>query len=62
MLRWAGDIEARVVRLGGVEGNEPAVALYRRNGFHATGEIAGVMPDGVRRELVMVRPLSDSAH
>jgi ribosomal protein S18 acetylase RimI-like enzyme len=40
------------------EGNEAAAALYRRNGFHYTGELGDLMPDGLRREQIMAKRLS----
>jgi ribosomal protein S18 acetylase RimI-like enzyme len=58
VVGWARDLGATSVRLGVVEGNEPATALYRRHGFHYTGEIVGPMPDGGGAELVMALPLA----
>ncbi|RKN25544.1 GNAT family N-acetyltransferase [Micromonospora musae] len=56
--RWARQVGAGTLRLAVVEGNENASALYRRNGFHNTGELGDLMPDGVRREHIMVKPLA----
>lgn len=58
---WARQVGARVLRLHVAEGNETASQLYRRNGFRDTGELAGLMPDGVRREHVMAKTLSTPA-
>ena len=56
--RWARNRSADVPKLAVVRGNGPAEALYRRSGFHDTGEPGDLMPDGVRRERVMAKPLS----
>ncbi len=45
------------MRLAVVPGNGPAFALYERCGFQDTGELGDVLPDGVRRELVMAKEL-----
>ncbi|TYB95008.1 GNAT family N-acetyltransferase [Micromonospora sp. WP24] len=55
--QWARQVGAGTLRLAVVEGNENASALYRRNGFHDTGELGDLMPDGVRREHIMAKPL-----
>ena len=60
VARWAGQAGAGVLRLAVVPGNENAAALYRRNGFHLTGELGDLMPDGVRREHIMAKDLSSS--
>jgi ribosomal protein S18 acetylase RimI-like enzyme len=57
VLDWARDQGAQALRLWVAEGNEPATALYRRNGFRDTGEY-DTMPDGVRKERVMAVALS----
>ncbi|GAB3807344.1 GNAT family N-acetyltransferase [Micromonospora zhanjiangensis] len=57
ITQWAVGIGATELRLGVVEDNAPAIGLYRRAGFRPTGEIVGVMPDGVRREVMMIRDL-----
>lgn len=56
--QWARQVGARTLRLAVVEGNENAWALYRRNGFHDTGELGDLMPDGIRREHVMAKSLA----
>jgi ribosomal protein S18 acetylase RimI-like enzyme len=56
--RWAQQVGAATLRLAVAEGNRNALALYQRNGFHDTGEIGDLMPDGVRREQVMAKPLT----
>jgi ribosomal protein S18 acetylase RimI-like enzyme len=56
---WARRTGATTVRLAVAEGNDRAEALYRRHGYRRTGEVDR-MPDGVRREFVMAKPL-DSA-
>lgn len=58
VVAWAAESGARQMMLGVVEGNENAAALYLRHGFAYTGEVNGVMPDGVRRDLAMARPLN----
>ncbi|WP_374118901.1 GNAT family N-acetyltransferase [Streptomyces odontomachi] len=55
--RWARRNRARTMRLAVVPGNGPAFALYERCGFQDTGELGDVLPDGVRRELVMAKEL-----
>jgi ribosomal protein S18 acetylase RimI-like enzyme len=60
VARWAGQAGAGVLRLAVVPGNENAAALYRRNGFHLTGELGDLMPDGVHREHIMAKDLSSS--
>ncbi len=52
---WARRVGARALRLAVVPGNEAAVALYRRHGFVASGELGEVLGDGVSRERVMVK-------
>jgi ribosomal protein S18 acetylase RimI-like enzyme len=58
VARWAQRAGAAVLRLAVVPGNENAAALYRRNGFHLTGELGDLMPDGVHREHIMAKDLS----
>ncbi|MEU4163105.1 GNAT family N-acetyltransferase [Actinoplanes sp. NPDC026670] len=53
--QWARQVGAETLRLAVVEGNGNALALYERNGFRDTGEPGDLMPDGVRRELVMAK-------
>jgi ribosomal protein S18 acetylase RimI-like enzyme len=58
VTRWAQLAGSQVLRLAVAPGNENAAALYRRNGFHLTGELGDLMPDGVRREHIMAKDLS----
>lgn len=55
--RWAHAGSARVLRLSVAEGNDRAVGLYQRHGFGFTGA-ADLMPDGLRKELVMEKILA----
>ncbi|WP_155368463.1 GNAT family N-acetyltransferase [Catellatospora vulcania] len=55
--QWARQVGAHVLKLAVADGNASAAALYRRNGFHLTEEIGDLMPDGVRREQIMAKPL-----
>lgn len=55
--RWARQGGARTLRLAVMPDNGPAFALYERCGFKDTGELGGVLPDGMRRELVMAKEL-----
>jgi ribosomal protein S18 acetylase RimI-like enzyme len=48
-----------VVRLAVAQSNQAAVEFYRRNGFRYTGEPAGLMPDGIRREDIMAKALPE---
>jgi ribosomal protein S18 acetylase RimI-like enzyme len=57
---WARRAGARVLRLAVTEGNANARALYLRSGFGDTGEPGDLMPDGVRREVIMVKALPGS--
>lgn len=57
VAQWARQQGAAELRLSVAEDNEKAAALYRRNGFADTGELAGPMPDGIRMEKVMVKQL-----
>lgn len=57
VAQWAREHGAAELRLSVAEDNEKAAALYRRNGFADTGELAGPMPDGVRMEKVMAKQL-----
>ncbi|WP_432092381.1 N-acetyltransferase family protein [Streptomyces sp. bgisy100] len=56
---WARQSGAGVLRLAVIPGNEPAVALYRRNGFVPTPEPGALLSDGVTRERVMVKALRE---
>ena len=55
--QWAREEGAEAVKLAVTDGNENAIALYRRSGFRDTGELGDLMPDGVRREKIMVKKL-----
>ena len=54
---WARGTGARILKLSVADGNEPAHKLYLRNGFADTDEPGDLMPDGVRREIVMSKQL-----
>lgn len=54
---WARQWGATTLKLAVIPGNEPAIALYRRNGFVVTGELGDLLSDGVTRECVMVKAL-----
>jgi ribosomal protein S18 acetylase RimI-like enzyme len=54
---WARQSGATELKLAVIPGNEPAVALYRRNGFIITQELGDLLSDGVTRERVMVKAL-----
>jgi GNAT superfamily N-acetyltransferase len=54
---WARGTGASVLKLAVADGNKPAHKLYLRNGFTDTDEPGDLMPDGVRRELVMRKQL-----
>lgn len=56
---WARASGAAELRLAVAEGNEHALALYRRHGFADTGEPGELMADGVRHELVLAKPLHE---
>jgi GNAT superfamily N-acetyltransferase len=53
---WARGAGGTELRLAVTETNEPAIALYHRHGFAETGQW-DLMPDGVRYEIVMAKPL-----
>ncbi|WP_030410046.1 GNAT family N-acetyltransferase [Streptomyces sp. NRRL S-1448] len=55
--QWAQQTRAEALQLAVRPGNENALALYLRNGFHDTGPVGRALPDG-RREHVMVKRLS----
>ncbi|NUR95121.1 MAG: GNAT family N-acetyltransferase [Kribbellaceae bacterium] len=54
---WARSIGATALGLSVVPGNDPAHNLYLRHGYADTDELGDLMADGVRRELVMRKPL-----
>jgi GNAT superfamily N-acetyltransferase len=54
---WARSLGATALKLSVVDGNDPAHNLYLRHGYVDTDELGDLMPDGVRRELVMRKPL-----
>lgn len=54
---WARSIGATVLKLSVVPGNDPAHDLYLRHGYVDTDEPGDLMPDGVRREIVMQKAL-----
>jgi ribosomal protein S18 acetylase RimI-like enzyme len=58
VARWAAERNARTLRLSVMPDNRAAVALYERHGFKDTREPGGLLPDGVRRELVMAKALA----
>ncbi|MEU6340377.1 GNAT family N-acetyltransferase [Streptomyces sp. NPDC046977] len=53
---WAAGTGAALLTLAVADGNEPAAALYRRNGFAFTADPLGRMPDG-RPERLMAKRL-----
>jgi GNAT superfamily N-acetyltransferase len=54
---WARGTGAGTLELSVVPGNDPAHDLYLRHGYVDTDELGDLMADGVRRELVMRKPL-----
>ncbi|CAL9372737.1 N-acetyltransferase family protein [Streptomyces sp. enrichment culture] len=54
---WARQRGATTLKLAVLPDNEPAVALYQRNGFVDTGELGDLLSDGVTRERLMVKVL-----
>ncbi|WP_133789612.1 GNAT family N-acetyltransferase [Kribbella sp. VKM Ac-2571] len=54
---WARGIGAGTLQLSVVPDNDPAHNLYLRHGYVDTDEPGDLMPDGVRRELVMRKQL-----
>lgn len=54
---WAVRSGRPALKLAVIPGNEPAVALYRRNGFVVSDEPGSLLSDGVTREQVMVKTL-----
>ena len=58
VTQWARERRFEVLTLSVAEGNDAAVRCYTRSGFGYTGEVAGTMPDRVRREYVMAKKLT----
>jgi GNAT superfamily N-acetyltransferase len=54
---WARQAGARTLTLAVLPGNEPAVALYQRNGFVDAGGLGDLLSDGMSRERLMVKVL-----
>ena len=54
---WARSTGFTHLRLDVAPDNPAATALYERNGFALTDEQGDLMPDGLRRERVMAKPL-----
>ncbi|RZT20781.1 ribosomal protein S18 acetylase RimI-like enzyme [Kribbella sp. VKM Ac-2569] len=54
---WARGVGAATLELSVVPGNDPAHNLYLRHGYVDTDELGDLMPDGVRREIVMRKAL-----
>ncbi|MEU1398642.1 hypothetical protein ABZ403_21605 [Micromonospora zamorensis] len=57
VARWARDSGADRLRLSVMPDNERAKTLYRHTDFHQADELGDLLPDGVSREQVMLRPL-----
>lgn len=57
IARWAARGGAKTLRLSVMPDNRAAIALYERHGFKDTGEPGDLLPDGVRREVVMATAL-----
>ncbi|MGC4756445.1 GNAT family N-acetyltransferase [Micromonospora trifolii] len=57
VARWARERGADRLRLTVMPDNTRAKALYHRVGFTLTDELGDLLPDGVSREQVMLRPL-----
>jgi ribosomal protein S18 acetylase RimI-like enzyme len=55
--QWAREAEAHTLQLSVADGNEKAHTLYLRSGFADTGIEGELMPDGIRHEIVMRKPL-----
>lgn len=54
---WAVRSGRRALKLAVIPGNEPAIALYHRNGFVMTDEHGSLLSDGITRERTMVKAL-----
>lgn len=57
IAQWARESGADRLQLAVMPDNARAKALYRRAGFTQTDELGDLLPDGVRREQVLQRPL-----
>ncbi|WP_327682387.1 GNAT family N-acetyltransferase [Kitasatospora sp. NBC_00458] len=55
---WAAAQGYTSLRLAVMPDNDRAIALYERRGFTDTGEEGDLLPDGVRRERVLAKPVS----
>ncbi|MFF7886236.1 GNAT family N-acetyltransferase [Streptomyces sp. NPDC007896] len=58
IARWTVQTGVKTLRLSVMPDNRAAMALYERHGFKDTGEPGDLLPDGVRRELVMAKDLN----
>jgi GNAT superfamily N-acetyltransferase len=56
-VAWARSIQARLVRLGVVSGNQAAIQLYTRKGFGMVGTPEPTRPGSARLEQTMHLPL-----
>lgn len=54
---WARESGAVSLKLAVLPDNEPAIALYQRNGFVATGDPGDLLSDGTTREHIMAKAL-----
>ncbi|HEX6499910.1 MAG TPA: GNAT family N-acetyltransferase [Micromonosporaceae bacterium] len=61
VAQWARRRGSRTLRLAVRSDNAAARVLYERNGFRYTGELGDLMPDAVRHELVMAKPLTSQS-
>lgn len=61
IARWAVRRGAKTLRLSVMPDNRAAIALYERHGFKDTEEPGDLLPDGVRREVVMAMALDAPA-
>lgn len=61
IARWAAERNAEHLYLSVMPDNPAAIALYARIGFADTGEPGDLLPDGVRREIVMAKRLQPAA-
>ncbi|MET7946024.1 GNAT family N-acetyltransferase [Micromonospora sp. NPDC005324] len=61
VARWAWERGGEQLRLAVMPDNARAKSLYHRAGFRLTDESGDFLPDGVRREQIMLRPLHPRA-